>query len=345
MKKNTKDNLIFNSSITITTFIVDFFLNALMLGIQEKVFIFLFATGFLLLVSSLYAISEVESRTLQEKYPHRLLPSFILVGWPKTGSTSVASYLANHPQIIFDINKKEPNFLGFQHISESDYALQFPDCQIVNCTNKMTFDGTIGLVGTAEGSTHAHTYLPNAKLVFIVRNPVDRSYSRFRMAYRKELSPTLLVRHFNAAVNQTVYELQSFLKEFEKERKRTVPPIDIWTYQKKYDNHLPFKGDNRYFTTSLYYYLMEPYLRKYPRSKIHIMSTYRLQTDPKFEMNKLYKFLGLKSQQLDWDSLKKNIHPAKDDMDPKTRKQLTNFFRRYNRIFETLMDGKFDLER
>ena len=277
--------------------------------------------------------------TLQEKYPGRLLPSFLLVGWPKTGSTSLASYLANHPQII-SISEKEPNFVGHHSRTTEDYVSLFPDCKIVNCTNKMTFDGSISLVTNLFGATDAYRYFPDAKLVFLVRNPVDRAYSRFRMDSRK-YGFTIT---FDEFVVTEIPRIKAILADFENFRELKNSTTNILEYQQFLHRNF-MDSRSRYFFGSFYYYYIEPFLQLYPRSNIHVMSTYRLLVDPEHEVGNLFKFLGLESQSLDWESLKKNVYPPNEDMKPETRARLINFFKNFNQMFEDEMGQTFDLDK
>jgi len=280
--------------------------------------------------------------TLPEKYPYKLFPSIILAGFPKTGTTSVAYLLASHPNVIFP-GKKELNFLGVRAISESKYVELFPDCRVENCTNKITIDGSIALSVTQDGFDDCIHHFPDTKLVFVVRNPVEKAYSYFRMDYRNGKSKIKGVDSFEKVINTTLPQVEQFLIDFNLRRAETDPPVYFWDY-------LIARGINKdivkYIPGGLYYYLMEPFLRSYPREKIHIVNNYKLETDPETEMKKLFEFAGLSlDAEVDWEKLALNRHPPEEDMKPVTREMLTNFFKKYNQMFEDQVGESFDLDK
>jgi len=283
-------------------------------------------------------------QTLQEKYPNRLLPSIILAGFPKTGTTSVAYFLKSHPQVIFP-GKKELNFLGMNSMSETEYVQKFPDCDIVNCTDKITFDGSIALSVTPRGFGDCLRNFPDAKLVFVVRNPVEKVYSYFRMDYRNGKSNSAELDYFDEIINNTLPQMEQFFADFEDHRQKTNPPYTFWQYIQKvrYEIDGEFM---KFIPGSLYYYLMEPFLRSYPRDRIHVVNNYLLETEPEKEIIKLLKFAGLEiDPELDWEALKQNRHPPEEDMNPSTREKLSKFFMRYNQMLEDKMGESFDLDK
>jgi hypothetical protein len=105
-------------------------------------------------------------------------PNLFIIGAPKCGTTSLSSYLSDHPNLYFS-NPKEPQYFNFDfanriHKSLSSYMKLFEgveDCHHV----------------VAEGSTHylfsqsavpeIIKFNPDAKFIVMLRNPVDMTYS------------------------------------------------------------------------------------------------------------------------------------------------------------------------
>lgn len=115
------------------------------------------------------AFEEVEARAGGR------MPDFCIIGSPKCGTTSLDRYLGTHPQ-IFVCALKEPHYFSTPVIAARGeewytglYADALPD-QI--CGEASTSYTRYPIVpGTAERMKAAN---PAMKLVFIVRNPVDR---------------------------------------------------------------------------------------------------------------------------------------------------------------------------
>lgn len=104
------------------------------------------------------------------------LPTFLLVGAMKSGTTSLHEYLDVHPQICMAY-PKEPNFF----VSDSDMDLE---------SYKSCFDGNATEYGEAstnytkypafEGVPELiHDLLPDVKILYLVRDPVERAVSHY----------------------------------------------------------------------------------------------------------------------------------------------------------------------
>ena len=126
------------------------------------------------------------------------LPNFLLVGASKCGTTSIASHMAQHPQIYLS-PLKEPKFLTAQFIP---FPLQGPGDAFVESFTVKTFDEYQQLfryvkdekaVGEASvDNLYFHkkvipvikAYLGDVKIIIILRNPVDRAFSAYKNLVR-----------------------------------------------------------------------------------------------------------------------------------------------------------------
>ena len=105
-------------------------------------------------------------------------PNLFIVGAPKCGTTSLDNYLRQHPD-VFMSPKKEPHYFG------SDlYAPRFiRDWE----TYRVLFSGATdeAVVGEASvwylysqnAAREIHSVCPNAKIIIMLRNPVDQMHS------------------------------------------------------------------------------------------------------------------------------------------------------------------------
>src|SRR5690348_12453358 len=110
------------------------------------------------------------------------LPNFIVIGPPKTGTTSLNSYLKQHPQ-IFMCPIKEP---GFFMLEGEPLASDRPagGYSITNLADyQKLFEGVkkqtaIGEASTQyfysqKAATRISHYVPGARLVTILRDPAE----------------------------------------------------------------------------------------------------------------------------------------------------------------------------
>ncbi|MEL7418508.1 MAG: sulfotransferase domain-containing protein [Cyanobacteria bacterium J06555_3] len=108
------------------------------------------------------------------------LPNFIIIGAAKSGTTTLYEYLCRHPQ-IFMSDPKEPNFFA----SDRNYA------QGLDWYAQL-FQGAKAEQMVGEASTpYTHQLhipdvpqrifqtVPQVKLIYIMRHPVDRAYSQY----------------------------------------------------------------------------------------------------------------------------------------------------------------------
>lgn len=126
-------------------------------------------------------------------------PNFLIIGAAKSGTTSLYHYLAEHPQ-VFMSPIKEANYFAFKDNGPIRY---FSGSEIPKARFKVQseaeylalFEGvtTENAIGEASpmylASPHAaeaiRQRLPSARLVAILRNPIDRAYSGYQMHARR----------------------------------------------------------------------------------------------------------------------------------------------------------------
>lgn len=105
-----------------------------------------------------------------------MLPNLIIIGAAKCGTTSLHEYLALHPAIDMSAWKELNFFLRDDWRDGLEwYAAQFGDAP-VRGESSPGYTLAPYLPSTAE---RMHAVLPGAKLVYLVRDPVDRAVANF----------------------------------------------------------------------------------------------------------------------------------------------------------------------
>lgn len=121
-----------------------------------------------------------------------ILPNFLLIGAAKAGTTALYNYLNQHPQIYMSPNK-EPNFFAFEgwqpdYCGPGDAESTTNRLSVTNLeAYQALFQGVSDEKAIGEASTfylyipeapkRIKQYIPDAKLIAILRHPVDRAYS------------------------------------------------------------------------------------------------------------------------------------------------------------------------
>jgi len=114
------------------------------------------------------------------------LPTFLGIGAQRSGTTWLDSQLRTHPQIYLPIRRKEVHFFDkYFDRGLAWYQNFFPRKQ-----NASRFQAigeiTPKYVYSADAPARIHKLLPNCKLIVILRNPVDRAYSQYGLAVKKQ---------------------------------------------------------------------------------------------------------------------------------------------------------------
>lgn len=121
-----------------------------------------------------------------------MLPNYLIVGAAKSGTNTLAHYLNEHPE-AFIVPQKEVNYFAADEIKNQQ--LYYKD-YIVNSLEdyKKLFETAEAYRAVGEGSTSYLFYetvpekikqlIPEVKIIILLRNPVDRTYSHYLMDKR-----------------------------------------------------------------------------------------------------------------------------------------------------------------
>ncbi|MEZ5921062.1 MAG: sulfotransferase [Parvularculaceae bacterium] len=139
------------------------------------------------------------------------LPTFIIFGASRSGTTGLYTYLKQHPE-IFMSPLKETNFFayegrlldcrgpGAEYVNNSitrfeDYAALFHKAGDAKARGEAS-PLYLYVPGTAE---RIKARLPDVRLIAILRNPVEQAFSHYLYAKRQMLEP---LDDFNAALDE-----------------------------------------------------------------------------------------------------------------------------------------------
>lgn len=152
------------------------------------------------------------------------LPTFAIIGAMKSGTTSMHHYLDAHPEICMS-DVKETNFF----IAERNYArgldwyeslFKSPAKQYGEASPNYTKADSF-----PDVPERMHATLPNARLIYVLRDPVERMISHYAHRYAKgketrPLTEALLGPDYNVYLATSCYctQLQKFLQYYSLER-------------------------------------------------------------------------------------------------------------------------------
>lgn len=105
------------------------------------------------------------------------MPNFFIIGAPKCGTTSLASWLAEHPNVYMS-PVKEPNFynadLGKVKITRREYEALFSSA---TDNHHAIGEASTSYLFSRAAVPNIERELPNSRYIVMVRNPMDMAYS------------------------------------------------------------------------------------------------------------------------------------------------------------------------
>jgi hypothetical protein len=130
----------------------------------------------------------------------RAMPHFIMIGAQKSGTSSMFSYLKQHPQILRPIFKEPYFFDRHYHRGLSWYGSNFPAQRTIDRRNDrtgrphLTFEATATYIFDEKVPTRIAHDLTTRKFILLLRNPVERVISAYWHARRMGIEPRSLAQ-------------------------------------------------------------------------------------------------------------------------------------------------------
>ena len=135
-----------------------------------------------------------------QSQPHRGLadgaakPNFFIVGAPKCGTTSLHEYLQRHPDVFMPFYK-EPHYFGSDLLGSRFEQFRGRPGRYLKLFRDATGERRIGesspwYLVSRRAAEEIHAYDPGAKIIIMLRNPVDMLYSmwsQFRYSGNEQL--------------------------------------------------------------------------------------------------------------------------------------------------------------
>lgn len=266
--------------------------------------------------------------------PLRKLPDFVIIGAAKSGTTSLYDLVTKHPRIKPAYTKEPFYFSSPEKFSLLYYKTNFP---IVG--KRLTGEASTSYLSSAEAPARMKAAIPDAKLIAILRNPVDRAYSHYHFARRR-----------NAEAGATFEEALNLEEPRQKRYAETVSELKSILY----GNGAPSGQRDLYqlirdsIDDSWHSYLrygryadhLENWFRHYGRDRFLVLSTEDLERDRQGTLDQVFDLLGVGPFKVQ-DFKRLNVgRYAK--MREDTRRELVEYFRPHNERLYGLLNRRFD---
>ena len=242
-------------------------------------------------------------------------PDFIGIGGHRCGSTWLSIQLREHPDVFMPPTKElqffsrkwerkwySPLLRNSTGLSRAAYARYFSSSEAKGkIKGEITPAYSILL---PSNISKIKAVLPEVKIIYVIRDPVDRVWSHIRKDYESATGRVLL--------EATDRMLIDFI------RRREV------TARTEYSKSL------------------ENWLQVYGEESLYVFQYEDIRSDPQGMINTVYSFLGLRSHSVDKEILKKRVNtfPSRKEMPELVREYVIEEFYPQKEELQTLLGQK-----
>ncbi len=254
-------------------------------------------------------------------FGQQLQPKFMIPGFSKCGTTSLYSYVSNHPQVLPAVAKELHFFNSFFKQDIDYYLAHFP--QISNSKNYITGEATPIYINSYKIAQKIFALLPKMKFIILLRNPADRAissyYQRCRLRY-VDYTYTQLIQVTKNCLNKTIDKIPSLINQWLDWLSDDSQSFARKKYQ-KFTNYILLPD----LLESLYIYYLKEWMNIFPREQFLIIKSENLFENPSATMKQVYNFLDLQDNYIPEF---RNLNPGSYSPIPDNlRHQLVDFFR------------------
>ncbi|MDH2428938.1 sulfotransferase [Sphaerisporangium sp. TRM90804] len=264
-------------------------------------------------------------------------PDFLLIGAKRGGSTSLYYALLDHPRIIplFPAAGLLPkaNHTKGVHFFDSNYTrgMRWYRSHLPSrVTRSRAARRAGGSVVVGEGSPYylhhplaarrAYENVPNARILLILRDPVERTFSHYRERVRGGAETLSFEEALDAEPQRT-----------RGEEARLVTDPGYYSYAHEHQS---------YVAQSEYAVGLRRWLDHFPAERFHVVTSEEFYSDQQRVCDSVATFLGLPPAPL--PAAGKVWNPApKAELSPEVRRRLTEHFASHNADLEALLGRSF----
>jgi hypothetical protein len=246
-----------------------------------------------------------------------MLPEFLIIGTQKGGTTFLYNLLRRHPHFEPAVEKEihffdTPNF----KLGEQWYRTHFPPQQQKNGHNVITGEASPYYLFHPLAARRTAEIIPQAKLIALLRNPIDRAYSDYQHKVRQG------------------YEKLPFGEALHLEEER------LWGEKEKILADDTYRSPNHrrfsYLSRGVYVDQLQEWHRCFDREQLLLLKSEDFFEHPTATLRRVTHFLGLPWRKA---RIGGNRNPGgySSSLDPETLQWLQRYYEPHNkRLYEYL---------
>jgi hypothetical protein len=246
------------------------------------------------------------------------LPDFIIGGAPRSGTTWLYELLDRHPTVYMARPvTPEPKFFLIDDIFEQGLEYYSRRWFESASSSQLAGEKSTNYLESPLVAERISRALPTVKLIFVLRDPVDRAYSNYLWSKMNGLE----TEDFDTALR------------LEAERERA------------YSDRFRFARPHSYFSRGLYRTLLQPYFDQFDRTQLLVLRFEDIVANAPAVAERLHGFLGIEKRPGDSANLGA-INPSDKKDSPlsvQTRRELSARFAEANRQLAELLGPEFQV--
>lgn len=264
-------------------------------------------------------------------------PDFLVLGFPKCGTTSLYAYLASHPNVLPAATKE---ILYFTHSTTKNIECYLAHFPCVTDASYVTGEASPSYILFPGIAQRIFNWFPNIKLIILLRNPIDRTissyYHRFKYLRHDSKKMEYLIAQSLEKVTNVLDKLVALLK-------LKAEPVEF--IKNISENNLWLSDENEILSDligSFYIYYIKEWFNVFSRDQFLIVESESLFNNPSESMREIHNFLGLSDYSLlEYHNFNRNSYSS---ISSDSRQQLVDLFHPYNQQLEEYLGMKFNWE-
>ena len=247
----------------------------------------------------------------------RNLPTAIIVGAQKAGTTQLYAYLMKHPRCFEPAEKEVDYFSKHAERSIEWYRSRFPLRRRVAARQGQVLEASPSYLATPQALRRMKSTLPQVRVIVLLRDPVSRAFSHYQHYKTRHLE----ARSFADAVDDE-------LRQNETPHERGVAlRLDA----------PPMLG---YVVRGYYALQLELLLSLYSRDRVLVMDSADLFSDTNAACQRAFGFLGLESYDIRLGKVF-NRGYYEDRIDPRVAERLRSHYKPYDELLRETLGVRF----
>jgi hypothetical protein len=244
------------------------------------------------------------------------LPGFIIGGAPRSGTTWLYQALDRHPQIFMAKPvKPEPKFFLMDDLYEKGLEFYSKNWFSGATSGQVCGEKSTNYLESPIAAQRIKGCLPQVKLIFILRNPVDRAFSNYLWSRMNGMEK----EDFATALS------------LEDERERSLP------------QNLKYARPHAYFSRGIYSRMLRPYFDLFSRNQILCVREDDLEQKSESLLVRVHEFVGVAPRSEDASGLGV-VNPSRSEgiqLSDDVRSLLSEKYRHFNQELLTLLGSEF----